>query len=277
MKARKEFLELAERCGAQISGKPDGSEAMHVIFTPTAWRAFDAATQPAAPVQVDALTDERAAFEADTLELFPVATFGRFPTSGRYNIDWIENQWVGWQRRRPYARERSMMMQMQVAQQCMSAEIADLRAAYLSPVQAQGVALSEREQFEAWIIKTTPQQHPLEELTENDKAYLVARNTKGENNGGVVGEYRLIGMSKRWQAWQARAALAQAPQSDDADKQRLDWLEGMAVNVRENLRYGSKDLFWATPADDDGDTLPSDIRKQIDASRAIAALTGSGA
>lgn len=46
--------------------------------------------------------DERAAFETDTLDLYPVATFGRF-ASGRYNIDWIENQWGGWQRRAKFA------------------------------------------------------------------------------------------------------------------------------------------------------------------------------
>lgn len=45
------------------------------------------------------VADERAAFESDTLETCAAATFGRFPASGRYNVDWIENQWAGWQRR----------------------------------------------------------------------------------------------------------------------------------------------------------------------------------
>jgi len=35
-------LDLAETCGAVITGKPDGSEAVSVVFTPEAWRAFDA-------------------------------------------------------------------------------------------------------------------------------------------------------------------------------------------------------------------------------------------
>lgn len=39
---------------------------------------------------------ERVGFEADTLETYSVATFGRFPTTGRYNTDWIENRWDGW-------------------------------------------------------------------------------------------------------------------------------------------------------------------------------------
>lgn len=40
---RKEFLDLALSCGAKLTGKPDGSEAVTVVFTADAWRAFDAA------------------------------------------------------------------------------------------------------------------------------------------------------------------------------------------------------------------------------------------
>lgn len=58
MEARKEFLDLAEACGARITGKPDGSEPVEVIFSIDAWRAFDAAQSPAAPA------GERGAFEA---------------------------------------------------------------------------------------------------------------------------------------------------------------------------------------------------------------------
>ena len=45
----------------------------------------------------------------------------------------------------------------------------------------------------------------------------------------------------------------------------LDWLEEKCVNVRENLRHGSRDLFWASPTDDDGETGPSDLRAQVTA------------
>lgn len=59
-------------------------------------------------------------------------------------------------------------------------------------------------------------------------------------------------------------AAAAAP----ADAERLDWLETMVVNVRQPLRYGSHDRFWASPAEvDGGPDGPSDIRKQIDAAR----------
>lgn len=49
------------------------------------------------------LTNERAAFEADTLDLYPVATFNRFPNSENYNVNWVQEQWGGWQRRAKYA------------------------------------------------------------------------------------------------------------------------------------------------------------------------------
>lgn len=56
----------------------------------------------------------------------------------------------------------------------------------------------------------------------------------------------------------------------DADTKRLDWLETMVVNVRVNLRHRSRDLFWSTPEDLDGDIGPSDIRAAIDRAKAIA-------
>jgi hypothetical protein len=45
MEPRREFLALAEQCGAKLTGKPDGSESVTVVFTVEAWRAFDAAVQ----------------------------------------------------------------------------------------------------------------------------------------------------------------------------------------------------------------------------------------
>lgn len=51
------------------------------------------------------------------------------------------------------------------------------------------------------------------------------------------------------------------------DAMRLDWLETKTVNVRKRLRYGSHDMFWASPDEEDN---PSDIRKQIDAALTAA-------
>lgn len=41
------FLDAALACGAVLTGKPDGSEAITVVFTIEAWRAFDLAQQQA--------------------------------------------------------------------------------------------------------------------------------------------------------------------------------------------------------------------------------------
>lgn len=50
LQPREELLSLAELSGAVISGKPDGSESIKIIFTIDAWRRFDnaLAQQPAA-------------------------------------------------------------------------------------------------------------------------------------------------------------------------------------------------------------------------------------
>lgn len=64
------------------------------------------------------------------------------------------------------------------------------------------------------------------------------------------------------------AELRAALQAQQGDAQRLDYLETMVVNVRVNLRHGSRDLFWASPPDDDGEAGPSDIRAKIDAALA---------
>jgi len=42
-KPRPEFLALAQLHGARLTGKPDGSEAIEVVFSIAAWRAFDQA------------------------------------------------------------------------------------------------------------------------------------------------------------------------------------------------------------------------------------------
>lgn len=48
------------------------------------------------------------------------------------------------------------------------------------------------------------------------------------------------------------------------DTEILDWLSLQVVEVRRNLRYGSKHLFYATPVDEDGypDSL-SNLRQQV--------------
>jgi hypothetical protein len=51
----------------------------------------------------------------------------------------------------------------------------------------------------------------------------------------------------------------------------MDWLEKQVVNVRAPLRYGSRDMFWASPEEvDGGPDGPSDLRARIDAAQAAA-------
>lgn len=49
IKPRPEFLALAEANGARITGKPDGSEAIEIVFSIQVWRAFDAAVAGMTP------------------------------------------------------------------------------------------------------------------------------------------------------------------------------------------------------------------------------------
>jgi hypothetical protein len=45
-KYRQELLDKAIECGAVLTGKPDGSEPITIVFSIDAWRAFDLATDP---------------------------------------------------------------------------------------------------------------------------------------------------------------------------------------------------------------------------------------
>jgi hypothetical protein len=52
------------------------------------------------------------------------------------------------------------------------------------------------------------------------------------------------------------------------DAARLDWLSTQFVTVRTPLRYGSRENFMGSPEDNDGESVPWDIRAKIDAARA---------
>lgn len=73
---------------------------------------------------------------------------------------------------------------------------------------------------------------------------------------------------------QAQATRSRPSEPDDTA--RLDWLERHVVNVRIPLRYGSRDLFWANPPDEDeAPGLPT-LREQIDAALAQPAPSSDG-
>lgn len=65
--------------------------------------------------------------------------------------------------------------------------------------------------------------------------------------------------------WAEPLYIHPQPITDAArDAKRLDWLCEYVVNVRMPLVYGSKDMFWASPVDDDSGHAPSDLRARID-------------
>lgn len=61
LKPRQDFLDTALACGASLTGKPDGSEAITVVFTIDAWRKFNSAIQ-----QAEARTDDPVAYVCPT-------------------------------------------------------------------------------------------------------------------------------------------------------------------------------------------------------------------
>ena len=61
-----------------------------------------------------------------------------------------------------------------------------------------------------------------------------------------------------------QSAIAAAVEPYKRDAARMNWLETKTVNVRNPMRYGSHDMFWASPGDEEDSVLPSDIRNKID-------------
>lgn len=72
-----------------------------------------------------------------------------------------------------------------------------------------------------------------------------------------------------------RAMAPAAPAVDAADSARIDWLQTKAVSVREPMRDGPREIFWAGPVDRAGISAePSDLRARIDAAQAAAKGAG---
>lgn len=124
-----------------------------------------------------------------------------------------------------------------------------------TPVQAQGVALSEREAFEGRMRGMGADDFTLRKW--------IAVSDAGESYKNPITQ-------DHWKIWQARAALAQAQQSEDARcAKRYRHMRAKAVFQDRN----GPGLYWYLPrlnrALSDEDRLDA----AIDA--AIAALTGS--
>lgn len=66
----------------------------------------------------------------------------------------------------------------------------------------------------------------------------------------------------RTQVASLTAKLAEARK----DGERIEKLRWYVVNVRQPMRHGSLNIFYASPGDgDEEDVTPSDLREQIDA------------
>ena len=74
----------------------------------------------------------------------------------------------------------------------------------------------------------------------------------------------------------AETLLYAGPQPEQVaqDSARLEWLCQQFVTVRIPLRYGSRECFMGSPDDNDGESVPWDIRSKIDAARAATKPQG---
>lgn len=112
---------------------------------------------------------------------------------------------------------------------------------------------------------------------ENETRVVFSIRTSRNNRLELEGTFDEAVVLRLWSelnANQAKRAMPghTAPRAT-TDKERLDWLSSQTVNVRVPLPHGSRDLFWASPTDDDGGHTPSDIRAQIDRARGLIHTT----
>jgi len=111
--------------------------------------------------------------------------------------------------------------------------------------------------------------NPESEQSQATGAVVVAEIMSNGYNGQVLWKGKVPPVGTLLYA--APQAAPAAPAVDASDTARMDWLEKQVVNVRAPLRYGSRDLFWASPEEaDGGPDGPSDLRARIDAAQAAA-------
>lgn len=80
-----ELLAMAETCGAKITGKPDGSEPISIVFTPEAWRMFSADVQRTYKPRSDSLEIPK-----DPVETEPTPFDEGFRASGMFGATWFD-------------------------------------------------------------------------------------------------------------------------------------------------------------------------------------------
>lgn len=75
IKASPKFLDMALSCGARLTGDPDGSNAVEVVFPPAAWQQFDRLVS-----EKNRAFDEwssKTAWVQEQISTFPSASLGR--------------------------------------------------------------------------------------------------------------------------------------------------------------------------------------------------------
>lgn len=138
----------------------------------------------------------------------------------------------------------------------LKARVAELEAMITNPAPA-AQAGDVRERFEQW--------------------YLSGELDVGADPGRLMrdedGYYCEFDIQRLYAGYEAGARQHQSGEAG-ADTRRLDWLCEHVVNVRLPLPYGSRDMFWASPTDDDGGHESSNLRWEIDAAMAEQAQKG---
>lgn len=111
------------------------------------------------------------------------------------------------------------------------------------PAQASDEPM--RADFEAWMISEAQRQHPVEPLTEKEKAYVLRRN--------VWDKESYEGHDGAWQSWKAAYALYATPRAT-ADVEQIDG-DMLVLKLREAGIVNGRGASWLL----NGDSMPFNL------------------
>ena len=139
------------------------------------------------------------------------------------------------------------------------------------PIQAPAVGAAAVEiEFPEPIVEIGPD-YSLRYVGAEPIATLLARHpgTRVGTFMVAVSEAQAYAQGQFHAGWRIASAKVQAPEAPHGavsdDTKRIDWLATQFVTVRTPLRYGSAENFMGSPDDNDGESVPWDIRAKIDA------------
>lgn len=99
------------------------------------------------------------------------------------------------------------------------------------PAQASDEPM--RADFEAWMISEAQRQHPVEPLTEKEKAYVLRRN--------VWDKESYEGHDGAWQSWKAAYALYATPRATaDVERVMMDCLIALSIGYVQTNEEGDE-------------------------------------